>query len=99
LDGISSYVYSDHVLNLFEDISGRLPDHKNDMLSKVNRYLAMPEGDRNIFRLGRRLGYFRTLGDMNKPDAATPVTRLYEQLQVSGVAVDDYIRDAMTRFI
>ncbi len=99
LVGISSNVYSDHILNLFEDISGKLPDAREDMLGKVNSYLKMPERDRQLFRLGRRVGYFRTLDDMNKTDAAAPVTRLYQQLQNSGVAVDDYIREAMTRFI
>jgi radical SAM superfamily enzyme YgiQ (UPF0313 family) len=99
LAGISSNVYSDHILNLFEDISGKLPDDKEDMLDKVNRYLKMPDRDRQLFRLGRRVGYFRTLDDMDKTDAAAPVTRLYDQLQASGVAVDDYISEAMTRFI
>jgi hypothetical protein len=99
LDGISSNLYSDHILNLFEDISGKLPGAKEDMLDLVNRYLNMPDRERQLFRLGRRVGYFRTLEDMDKTDAVTPVIKLHEQLQVSGVAVDDYIRKTMTRFI
>jgi radical SAM superfamily enzyme YgiQ (UPF0313 family) len=99
LADISSNVYSDHILNLLEDISGKLPDDREDMLGKVNRYLNLSDRDRQIFRLGRRVGFFRTLDDMDNADAVSPVARLYEKLQNNGVAVDDYISQAMTRFI
>lgn len=64
LEGIESTLVSDHILNLLEDLEGRLPVDKAEMLSLIDRYFAMPAQDRIIFRLGRRKGIYRKLDDL-----------------------------------
>ncbi len=70
LDGITSTVASDHMMNLLEDVSGKLPGDKPKMLEAVRAYQSLPEPDRLVFRVGRRGGAFRSTGDL----AADPAT-------------------------
>jgi len=64
LDGIQSTVVSDHILNLLEEVQGRLPAAKENMMTTIDRYLSLPAAERLLFRVGRRLGYYRTLSDL-----------------------------------
>jgi len=99
LEGIDSYIYSDHILNLFEDLAGKLPDDKADMLGIINSYFSMTPKERELYRLGRRAGYFRTLADLNNKTLCSPVEQLYSSLKEKGISVDSYIRENMLRFI
>jgi len=74
LDGIESTVVSDHILNLLEEVQGKLPGDKQKILGVIDRYLALPEKDQLIFRLGRRKGLYRSLDDLSD-------SRLYNSLK------------------
>jgi len=67
LTGIQTTVVSDHILNLLEEVEGRLPDDKEKILSVIDAYLSLPAPDRMIFRLGRRQGIYRRLADLRDP--------------------------------
>lgn len=67
LDGIGSRLISDHIMNLLEEVSGKLPEDKEAMLAVIDRYLALPPEERLLFRLGRRGGALRSLDDLNDP--------------------------------
>ncbi len=64
LDGITSMVMSDHIMNLLEEVSGKLPEGKEAMLDVVNKYLELPDSERLIFRAGRRGGAYRSTNDL-----------------------------------
>lgn len=94
LDGIESMVTSDHIMNLLEEVSGKLPRDKENMLKVVAQYQNLSEADRLIYRTGRRGGAYRSLDDLQK-DPAT-----YEKLK----NLTDEIRakegdDGMEKFI
>ncbi len=99
LRGINSEFYSDHILNLLEDVSGKLPEDKSKMLEVISQYQSLPVEEREKFRLGRRTGYYRTMSDMQGSNPGDPVEANYRQLQNKGISVDDYIRQLMLRFI
>ncbi|MBP1747823.1 MAG: coproporphyrinogen oxidase [Deltaproteobacteria bacterium] len=65
LDGITSYVRSDHILNLLEEIDGRLPFDKKKFLSTIDRYFSLSEEQRLVFRFGRRSGIYRRLDELS----------------------------------
>jgi radical SAM superfamily enzyme YgiQ (UPF0313 family) len=67
LDGISTTLVSDHILNLLEEVEGKLPEDKQRILGVINRYLNLSDEDRLLFQLGRRGGAIRYLDDMNDP--------------------------------
>ena len=70
LDGIASTVTSDHIMNLLEEVSGKLPDDKEKMLAVIQSYQDLSENDRLIYRAGRRGGAYRSIDDL-KRDPAT----------------------------
>jgi histone acetyltransferase (RNA polymerase elongator complex component) len=67
LEGISSTLTSDHIMNLLEEIAGTLPHDKEAMLAAADRYLALSDGNRLIFKVGRWGGAFRGLSDLGNP--------------------------------
>lgn len=74
---VTSYLASDHILNLLEEVEGKLPHDKNRMLSVIDRYLAMKEEKRKHFQIGRRFGHYRKLDDMHIPALKSRVDNLY----------------------
>ncbi len=102
LDGITSTVTSDHIMNLLEEVEGKLPDDREKMLRVIKRYQELSETDRLIYRMGRRGGAYKSTSDL----AADPVT--YSKLSglVRGInrkegpeAVENFIRDMVDRYI
>ncbi|HOP36567.1 MAG TPA: radical SAM protein [Syntrophales bacterium] len=65
LEGIESRVVSDHILNLLEELEGKLPEDRDRLLGIIDGYFALPEDDRLVYRLGRRKGIYRSLGDLS----------------------------------
>ncbi len=74
LEGITSRIVSDHIMNLLEDVEGTMPAEKEKMLGVIDRFLAMPHDDKEIFIIGRRIGHFRTLDDFH-PDGELAAVR------------------------
>ena len=65
LEGITSTVKSDHILNLFQEVEGRLPEDKAAMTGIIREFLAMSPEDQMLYQVGRRLGLFSRLADMS----------------------------------
>lgn len=63
LDGVTSTVQSDHIMNLLEDVAGQLPGDRERMLDTIDRFLGMPPADKESFIVGRRIGRYRSLAD------------------------------------
>jgi len=80
LEGITSRIVSDHILNLLEELEGKLPEDKERLLSTIDGFFRLPERDRLIFRVGRRTGSFRKLSDLSDRE-------LYRRI---GAYVDGY---------
>ena len=49
LEGITSTITSDHIMNLLEDVSGTLPQDKGKMLAALDAYLQLSEEDRLVY--------------------------------------------------
>ena len=81
LDGIHSTLVSDHILNLLEEVQGKLPDEKEKMIGVIDRYLALPAEERLRYRVSRRLGYSRSLDDLQDPDLRRRVAQVIDQVR------------------
>jgi radical SAM superfamily enzyme len=66
LDGITSTVTSDHIMNLLEEVSGTLPQDKQNMLDVIRAYQELPDIERVIYRVGRRGGAYRSIRDLER---------------------------------
>jgi radical SAM superfamily enzyme YgiQ (UPF0313 family) len=99
-DGIHSRITSDHILNLLEEIEGKLPDDKEKMLSVIDRYLALPQTERENFRLGRRAGFYRAQDDMDNPELRKRVDQIMQRIQAQSPGdLDRVISEIMESFI
>ncbi len=83
LDGIRSTIVSDHILNLLEEVHGRLPEDKERMIAVIDRYLALPDDERLRFRVGRRLGYYRALDELEDRNLRRRVESVIEEVRNS----------------
>lgn len=85
LSGITSTVTSDHIMNLLEEVSGKLPEDQGKMVEVIARYQEMPDSERLVYRLGRRGGAYRSTEDV-KRDPATyrKISDLIRELEAKG---------------
>lgn len=83
LENIQSRLVSDHILNLLEEVQGKLPEEKEKMLRLIDRYLDWPPEDRLRFRVGRRLGYLRSLEDLEDLNLRLRVDQMIQEVRRS----------------
>ena len=84
LEGIETTIVSDHMLNLLEEIEGRLPRDKEKMIEVLDRYFSLSEEQRLIFRLGRRRGIYRRLDDLSDKSAYRELHNTIEHYERMG---------------
>ena len=99
LDGITSMIASDHILNLFEEVQGLLPEAKSGILEILDRFLALDPQEQCLFQVGRRLGIYTRLGDLNSPKRRAKVAAFCAQHGITPENVDEVIDEMMKRFI
>ena len=84
LDGITSMVASDHIMNLLENVSGKLPEDKPAMLEAIDAYQRLSDTERLIYRVGRRGSAFRSVDDfLTDTQTRQKLTSMIEKIQTS----------------
>jgi histone acetyltransferase (RNA polymerase elongator complex component) len=99
LKGITSRVKSDHILNLFQEVEGRLPEDKKRMTAPLRTFLAMPPEEQLIYMVGRRTGIFSRLEDLHDSELRNHAEKARTAHQVTLDNVDDFTLEMMKRFI
>ncbi|MCP4353823.1 MAG: radical SAM protein [Desulfobacterales bacterium] len=102
LDGITSTVTSDHIMNLLEEVSGRLPEDKENMLDVIKKYQELSDHDRLIFCTGRRGGAYRSTDDLkNDPSTYKKLRNLVQEIaSKEGIeGVEKFITGMVDRYI
>lgn len=102
LNGITSTVASDHIMNLLEEVSGKLPEDKDRMLTVINKYQALSEIDRLIYRLGRRGGAYRSTDDLVRdPQTYRKIQTLIEDVRSTegSKGVEDLIAGLVDQYV
>ncbi len=99
LEGITSIIKSDHILNLLQELEGKLPGDKAAMIGLLQSFLEMEPQQRCLFQVGRRMGVFTSLSDMNIPGKLAVARAVCQQHGVTPENVDKLIDEAMKRFV
>jgi len=99
LEGIESMIVSDHILNLFEEVQGRLPDARPGILAVLDGFLSLDPEDQCLFQVGRRLGIFTRVADLDSPKRRAKVDGFCRQYGIGPENVDQMIDEIMKRFI
>ena len=68
LHEMDSFYVNEHIINLLLEVRGNLRTEKQEMLSVIDRFLALPPDEKLLFIIGRRLNIFFLLDDLEKPE-------------------------------
>ena len=79
--GITSTFVSDHIMNVLQEVEGKLPEEKEKMLNAIKRYLSLPKEEKNNFRLGRRAGVYQSVEDLSRPELRNRVERALREIE------------------
>lgn len=99
LKGLTSTLQSDHILNLFQEIEGCLPQDKPRLTGVIQRFFALSPQEQTLFMVGRRSGYFSCLDDLNEPARRRQVENLCARFLITPDNVDAMVDQLMTRFV
>jgi radical SAM superfamily enzyme YgiQ (UPF0313 family) len=100
LEGIETTIVSDHILNLLEELEGRLPQDKKKMLDVLDRYFSLSEQQRLVFRLGRRRGTYRRLDDLSEKSAYEGLKSIVDHYEKMGKgSLEKHLSTIMHQYI
>ncbi len=66
ITGADTRIVSDHIVNLLQGVKGSVQKDKEKMLAVIDEYLGLPERERKLFQIARRLGYVTSLKERNR---------------------------------
>lgn len=99
LEGISSTVKSDHILNLIEEINGTLPHDKTKMVKALKWYLNLSRKEQIVYSVGRRTGIIHQITEFSDNHKYAQIERIMEQYNITESNADATIDELMKRFI
>ena len=81
------------------EVEGKFPEDKQACLAIIDEYLDLPDEERLNFQLGRRMGYYERLPDMQDSTRFDTVTEALQRIRERGDSVEEVIRRLKDRFI
>jgi hypothetical protein len=99
LNGISSTIKSDHVLNLIEEVNGTFPDDKPRMMEALQWYLGLSRKEQILFNVGRRTGIIHRIVEFAEPHKRALIEVLMDQHNINETNADEMVDELMKRFI
>ncbi len=94
LQNITSTITSDHFLNLFSEVEGRLPEDQEKMLGILRDFLNADPEKQRLYQVGRRMGFLSRLNLLDDPQIWAQTQAVCCELGVTADNVDD-ISDAI----
>ena len=100
LHGIETSIVSDHILNLLEELHGKLPEDQEHLLGIIDRYCSLPDDERLVYRIGRRIGAYRGLADLADEGMYKKVRGIIDQYSMQDRdQLDNDLLKIMNRYI
>lgn len=99
LCGITSTVRSDHVLNLFPEVDGVLPDDKERMMQPVRDFLDLDPEEQLLFCIGRRTQRISRFDGLQNPVQREYAKQICDEYGATVDNMDEIIDQIMQRFI
>ena len=100
LEGMTSTLQSDHVLNLLGDLEGTLPADHGQLLALLDTFLGLDEERQELFVVGRRLGLLTRPMDLFDELLEQRVRGARERLMLAfGGDLETAMRELRLRFI
>jgi len=99
LEGITSKLVSDHMLNLLMEVKGTFPKDKQKMLNVIDRFLGLPGDEKKLFMVGVRLGIMTNIDHLKLPTARAQAEEMLERIRKEyikpgdNVTLEDFLRE------
>lgn len=95
-----SNIASDHITNLLQEVEGKLPEDKEKILAVIERYQSLEPDAKDNYKIGRRLGLYSRLDDMENTQRHAEVDQVLDRLRQSGDgSVDEAVFSLIERYI
>jgi len=99
LQDIGSTVKSDHILNLFQEVEGRLPRDREKMTAPIKAFLNMQPQEQMLYMVGRRTGVFTRLADLDDSELREHAQKALVAHRVTLENVEIWAAEMRYRFI
>ena len=99
LEGITSTLKSDHMMNLLQTVEGTFPQDKTAMLNILKEFLELPNEEKMLFQVGRRFGFLLRTEDLKKEHLNNRAREICDQLGITPDNVDRMIEKHVSRSI
>jgi hypothetical protein len=99
LSGVTSIIKNDHILNLLPEVEGKLPQDRERLLNIVRAFLALEPPRQFLYQVGRRLGIFSRLGDLQDQIRVEQVEEFCRRQGITPDNVEEVTADLMRQFI
>jgi radical SAM superfamily enzyme YgiQ (UPF0313 family) len=96
---VTSYLTSDHTLNLLMEVEGKMPEDKEKCLNIINQYLSLPDEERLNFNFGKRAGLYNRLADLSDSYKHDKIEQAIKRLRAQGSNVEEAIFRLKDSFI
>jgi hypothetical protein len=84
LEGVTTRLESDHVLNLLGELRGDLPEAREILLATCDRFLGFSADVQERAVLAIRAGLVHSLADLDRPQVQSSLDTLMDRLQAEG---------------
>jgi len=99
LHGITSKIRSDHIMNLLPEVHGTLPQDRDRMITALLEFLNLSREEQLVYRVGRRLGLFDGLQDLQNGERRWLAEQNVHQLGATSQNCDVLLDDLVRRFV
>ncbi|HEY4711508.1 MAG TPA: radical SAM protein [Dehalococcoidia bacterium] len=96
---VTSYLTSDHTLNLLMEVEGKMPEDKGKCLNIINQYLSLTDEERLNFNFGKRAGLYNRLADLSDSYKHDQIDQAIKRLRAQGSNVEEAIFKLKDSFI
>ncbi|MBN1176998.1 MAG: radical SAM protein [Dehalococcoidales bacterium] len=93
----SAEIVSDHMMNLLPEVEGKLPQDKDKILSIIARFQSLPPRERDNYKLGRRLGIYDKLDNLDDTYRRGEVEKV--MTRIGKDTLDDVLYNLMERYV
>ncbi len=99
LEGITSTIKSDHVLNLFQEVEGVLPADKERMTAPIKSFLQLSPEEQMVFCIGRRTHCMARLSDLKNRRLYDYAHRACLEIGATPDSLDEVVEKIIKQFI
>jgi histone acetyltransferase (RNA polymerase elongator complex component) len=99
LNGITSTLKSDHIINLLPEVEGEFPKDKEKMLSVIDWFLNLSDEKQMIFIVGRRTMTINTRDQFKEKKRRDRTLRIIKENEITKENLTEISNVLMNRFI